>query len=229
MVDRHLLAGVDALGSVALSTVAFRHVAEGRHPLSGAGARLHGGRWNPPESFSTLYLALERETTIAELYRLASRQGMIPEDFLPRRMYRYEVALAAVLDLRDPTARLQLELSDADLRSVDASRCRSIGVAANQLGFECILAPSATGSGTVLAVFFDRLRAGSTVRDIDHQVWIAPPDFVSPEAKVTYTLSPLGALRAGADQRDRRARDRGHRGRPQRRGSRSAVCWHRHR
>ncbi len=180
MVDRHLLAGVDALGSVALSAVAFRHVAEGRHPLSGAGARLHGGRWNPPESFSTLYLALELETTIAELYRLASRQGRVPDDFLPRRMYRYEVTLAAVLDLRDPIARVELDLGDAELRSADATRCRSIGEAANQLGFEGIVAPSATGAGTVLAVFFDRLRADSKVRDIDHQLWSAPPDFSSP-------------------------------------------------
>jgi RES domain-containing protein len=179
VVDRHLLAGVDALGAVAVSTVAFRHMAEGRHPLSGAGARLHGGRWNPPQSFSTLYLALERETTIAELHRLAFRQGRVPDDFLPRRMYRYEVALAAVLDLRDPGARVELKLSDAELRSVDAARCRLIGEAANQLGFEGILAPSATGSGTVLAVFFDRLRASSSVRDIDHETWSASPEAAS--------------------------------------------------
>jgi hypothetical protein len=74
---------------------------------------------------------------------------------------------------------LRLELSDAELRSAAANRCRAIGEAANQLGFEGILAPSATGVGTVLAVFFDRLRAGSTVRDIDHRVWSAPPDFAS--------------------------------------------------
>ncbi|MGH2824591.1 MAG: RES domain-containing protein, partial [Thermoleophilaceae bacterium] len=35
-----------------------------RHPLSGAGARSLGGRWNPRESFATLYLALERETVV---------------------------------------------------------------------------------------------------------------------------------------------------------------------
>jgi RES domain-containing protein len=184
VVDRHLLAGVDTLGSVPLSTVAFRHVAVGRHPLSGAGARLHGGRWNPPGSFSTLYLALEIETTIAELYRLASRQGLIPDDFLPRHMYRYEVSLAAVLDLREQAARAALDLSEPELSSPDATRCRSIGEAANQLGYEGVLAPSATGTGTVLAVFSDRLHADSTVREIDYQVWSAPPDFIAPKGRM---------------------------------------------
>jgi RES domain-containing protein len=179
VVDSQLLARVDALDPLALSTQAFRHVAHDRHPLSGAGARLHGGRWNPPDSFATLYLALERPTTISEFYRLAARQGRTPEDFLPRRMYRYEVALSAVLDLRDPTARASVELGEAELRSNDAAKCRQIGEAAHYLGLEGILAPSATGEGTVLAVFFDRLHADSQIRDIDHEPWTAPPSHQS--------------------------------------------------
>ncbi len=179
MVDPQLLARVDALDPLALSTQAFRHVAHDRHPLSGTGARLHGGRWNPPDSFATLYLALERPTTVSEFYRLAARQGRAPEDFLPRRMYRYEVSLGAVLDLRDPTARASVELGEAELRSNDAAKCRQIGEAAHYLGLEGILAPSAAGEGTVLAVFFDRLHADSQIRDIDHEPWTAPPSHQS--------------------------------------------------
>jgi RES domain-containing protein len=182
--DSRLLAGVDAIEPVAFTTEAFRHVAEGRNPLSGVGARLHGGRWNPPDSFSTLYLALERETTIGEFYRLARRQGRAPEDFLPRRMYRYSVALAAVLDLRGPAVRADLELSDAELKATDANRCRLIGEVAYQLELEGILAPSAAAEGTVLAVFFDRLRADSHLRDLDYESWTAPPAAQSARAVV---------------------------------------------
>ena len=169
------MARVDALDPIALSTQAFRHVAEGRHPLSGAGARLHGGRWNPPESFSTLYLALEHGTTISEFHRLAARQGRAPEDFLPRRMYRYGVVLSSMLDLRDVEVRASLDLSDTELKANDAAKCRLIGEAAHYLGLEGILAPSAAGEGTIIAVFFDRLRADSEIRPIDHESWTASP------------------------------------------------------
>jgi RES domain-containing protein len=180
VVDPQLLARVDALDPISLSTQAFRHGAHDRHPLSGAGARLHGGRWNPPDSFAALYLALDRQTTVNEFYRLATRQGRAPEDFLPRRMYRYEVALSAVLDLRDPSARASVELSEAELKSNDAAMCRQIGESAHYLRLEGILAPSAAGEGTVLAVFFDRLHADSQIHDIDHEPWTAPPPAQQP-------------------------------------------------
>jgi hypothetical protein len=120
-------------------------------------------------------LALDRETTVREFYRLAKRQGRDPEGFPPRRLYRYDIALAAVLDLRELAIRTALPLSDSELRSNDASRCQQIGESANHLGPEGILAPSATGEGAVLVVFFERLRADSQVRDLDYEPWSAPP------------------------------------------------------
>lgn len=179
MLDRNLLARVDALQPTALSTGAFRHVAKDRHPLSGAGARLQGGRWNPPESFSTLYLALAQATVVAEFYRMAERQGRAPEDFLPRQMHRYDVTLAAALDLRVPVAQDSLDLTPEALRALDARRCQEIGAAAHYLGFEAIVAPSATGNGTVLAVFFESLRAESNVISVEDEDWLALPSQAS--------------------------------------------------
>lgn len=177
MLDRKLLARVDALQPTALSTEAFRHIAKDRHPLSGAGARLQGGRWNPPESFSTLYLGLAQATVVAEFYRMAGRQGRAPEDFLPRQMHRYEVTLAAALDLRSAAARDALDLTRDALSALDARRCQEIGAAAHYLGFEGIIAPSATGTGTVLAVFFESLRAESDVISVEDDEWAdLPPE-----------------------------------------------------
>ncbi len=37
--------------------IAYRYTATGRDPRSGAGARAIGGRWNPLNMFSAIYLA----------------------------------------------------------------------------------------------------------------------------------------------------------------------------
>ncbi len=110
-----------------------------------------------------------------EFYRLAERQSRAPEDFLPRRMYHYEVNLGALLDLRSSQARECLDLSSAALAADDPERCREIGECAHYCGREGILAPSATGQGDVLAIFFERLRPDSEVRDIGSTEWVAAP------------------------------------------------------
>jgi len=99
---------------------------------------VHGGRWNPPDSFATLCLALSRATAVAEFHRLARRQLRHPEDFLPRRPYRFDVALNSVLDLRQSGARAEVSLTDAYLTADDPATSRSAGEAAQYLGLEGI-------------------------------------------------------------------------------------------
>jgi RES domain-containing protein len=175
VIDPQTLTLIDAFEPVPFAGEAFRHLARDVHPLSGVGARIHGGRWNPPGSFSTLYLGLERETPVLEFYRLAKRNGRAPEDFLPRQMYRYRIALTAVLDLRAPSARADFRLGDHSLGSDDTGRCQQIGETAHYLGLEGLLAPSAAGKGTVLAVFFDCLHANSQIQPLSHELWTVPP------------------------------------------------------
>lgn len=174
MVAPGLAAAVDGLAPAASSGEAFRHLAENRHPLSGAGARSLGGRWNPPESFATLYLALERETVVREFFRLAHRMGRAPDDFLPRSFYRYSFELSGLLDLREAEARATVGLTEASIASDDLGPCQAVGEAAHYLGREGVIAPSATGAGTVLAIYFDRLTAGSFVHDLDFETWESP-------------------------------------------------------
>jgi RES domain-containing protein len=166
-----LVARVDALGVSAIEAVAFRHVSVGTNPRSGTGARIHGGRWNPPESFATLYLALDQATVVAEFERAARRQGLAPEQFLPRELHEFEIQLAAVLDLTSTEARDAVALTEAELRADDPSRCREIGEAAHYLGLEAVMAPSAAGPGTVLAVFLEKLRPGSLLEVRRSELW----------------------------------------------------------
>jgi RES domain-containing protein len=171
-----LVAAIDELGTTSLTAEAVRHVSPGREPRSGAGARIHGGRWNPPGSFPTLYLALDVQTVIAEFHRLARRQALAVSAFLPRELHRFAVELEAVLDLRSEAARAAVGLSERALRADDPTACREIGSAAHSIGIEAILAPSAAGSGSVLAVSLDALRPDSRVEALRVEaVWDEPP------------------------------------------------------
>ena len=51
MPDRTLIERLDALSRVPFEGEAFRHMGPGYGPLDAEGARIHGGRWNPPNSF----------------------------------------------------------------------------------------------------------------------------------------------------------------------------------
>src|SRR6266508_560863 len=97
-----LVAKIDELGTTGFAGRAFRHVSPGVDPRSGTGARIHGGRWNPADSFRVVYLGLSIETVAAEFRRAAERQGLRPTDFIPRELHELEVSLRTVLDLRPP-------------------------------------------------------------------------------------------------------------------------------
>ena len=157
-----LLERIDRIAPVGFVGEVVRHIAPGYLPLSGEGARIHGGRWNPADSFPTLYTALSRETMLDELERAARRQGLTVADLLPRVEVRYAVGLHRVLDLRDPDALTRVGLEPADITADDWSACQAVGEAAHHAGFEGIVAPSAA-SGEVLVLFLDQIAAGSTL------------------------------------------------------------------
>jgi RES domain-containing protein len=144
--------------------------------MSGEGARITGGRWNPRMSFAVLYLGTSETTVIAEFHRLAGRQRLAPEQFLPRTLHRYAIDLHSVLDLRERDARADVGLGIADIESDSLGPCQTVGGAAFEIGFEALIAPSATGHGDVLAVFLQRVAAGSSVREDHAEMWEHVPD-----------------------------------------------------
>ncbi|MFL5799132.1 MAG: RES family NAD+ phosphorylase [Actinomycetota bacterium] len=173
--DPELIQAVDASPRSRFSGEAYRHVAPSYPALGGQGARIQGGRWNPPESFPVLYLAIQRECVVAEFFRFAERSGRPPEELLPRTLHHYRVELGEVLDLRGSAALGAVGLTAGDVQSDDPGRCQRVGEAAHYVGFEAVLAPSATLVGHVLAVFTDRLHAGSTTEPLDHERWDTLP------------------------------------------------------
>jgi RES domain-containing protein len=138
----------------------WRHLAPRYEPLSGEGARLHGGRFNPPGSFPVLYLCQSRPCVVAELRRLGERQAIGVEGLLPRVLYRYEIALDRVLDLTDHDVRAQVGLGPDVLTGPDWIACQELGSTLHALGAQGVNSPSATGVGEVLAVFVQHIGLG---------------------------------------------------------------------
>jgi RES domain-containing protein len=155
--------------------VGFRHQPPGFDPLSGEGARRAGGRCNPPDSFPVLYLCLSTSCVRAELDRSAAQQGLATEDLLPRELYRIEVGLDRVLDLRSKEVRDELGVELDDLLARDLSGPRHIGVLAHELNIQALILPSATGVGEVIAVFVRNIGTGTLQPHLDH-LWTSLSD-----------------------------------------------------
>jgi RES domain-containing protein len=139
----------------------YRHMAaQWDDPLSGEGARIRGGRFNPPDSFPVLYLCTTRPCAVAELRQLGQRQLIGVEGLLPRVLYRYETSLDHVLDLTSETTLKYLGITAAQVVGSDLTIPRQIGEAAHATGSQAIMAPSATGVDQVIAVFPELLGSG---------------------------------------------------------------------
>jgi len=160
--DDDLVEAVNELGAAEWTGIAHRHTRHGRDPLSGEGARRNGGRWNPVGR-PTVYLAEPAETCVGEFRRMAEATGTYPESLIRRgwQLHRIDVtALRPVLDLRSADALRHVGLDLEDIGDDDVTACQAVGEAAHFLAFAGLVAPSATGSGVVIAVFEDRVQLG---------------------------------------------------------------------
>lgn len=151
-------------------------------PLDPSFAATHGGRWNPPESFPTLYLNEDLHTARAQVLALLRGSPVDPDDLddgfdlvtatLPRSQ---EVADAVSDDGLE-----QLGLPDTypryrNGRPVRRDACQPIGASVKQAGLRGIHARSAAtedGSGRELAWFPARETSRATLeRRLGYRDW----------------------------------------------------------
>jgi RES domain-containing protein len=156
--DDAVVQRVNDLGTTPWTGETFRHTSHGRDPLSGIGARRFGGRWNPADVCSTLYLAQPLATCLDEYARMARAAGQEPEQMLdkPRQLHTVEVTELPVLDLRTEASLAYVGLNMDDITDEDWTACQTVGHAAYFLDVAGIIASSATGSGLVVAAFEGR-------------------------------------------------------------------------
>lgn len=176
-IDGDLLKKVDTVGPTAWGGHVYRYTTARRDPLSGAGARLNGGRWNPKDIFAALYFATPVGACLGELERAAASQQLSVKTVLqvPYKFHTLDVQEVAVLDLRPTETMAAVSLTTADIESDDWGHCQQIGHAAWFLHFDGVLAPSATGRGDVLTLFEGRLAPGkltlSTSEKLDMELF----------------------------------------------------------
>lgn len=175
MPDPELVQRVDRLPPTSLALSLYRLVSARYPATSGEGARTLGGRWNPPESFPTLYLASTLDTAVAEVRRGFAAQGRTLEEAVNLVVYELDVELHAVLDLRDSADLNSVGLSLDDIRSADRQRCQAVGDAAHFVGLEAIWVPSAIGPGEVVAIFTDKQQPNSVIAPSEPTPWAPEP------------------------------------------------------
>lgn len=132
-------------------------------PLDPSFAQRHGGRWNPPASYPTLYLNEDVETARTQIVRMLEGSPVRPED-LDEQFVLIAAALPSRQRVVDAVTDDGLEmlglarsypLDDAGDR-VPHETCRPIGTSVHDLGLRGVHARSAAtvdGLGRELAWF----------------------------------------------------------------------------
>lgn len=130
-----------------------------RDPLSGEGARLHGGRWNPPGK-AALYLGTDHATAIAEFYQGLAKPGTLAP---------YRLNATAIADLTDraggpvdDTVALAMTAPWKAIAGIEGATPPSWTLTASliETGAQGALVPSAQNPGGTALVLWRWHRAG---------------------------------------------------------------------
>jgi RES domain-containing protein len=150
--DLALLDLLDAHAGVAFAGDVWRIVRAERDVLQGYAA---GARWDPG-TFDVLYASLARDGALAEIHFHLSRQPVFPSK-MRSVLHRLTVRTQRTLRIADLAALEALGVSRETYPTLSYARCQEIGDAAQFLGFDGILAPSARWDCHNLVLFLDRI------------------------------------------------------------------------
>ena len=165
-----------------VTAVGFRFAAlkyaHSKDLLSGAGAKITGGRVNGIGTFPVIYTSTDPQTATAETFQNFADFGFDKNKVRPRVVVGVEIQLAAALDLTELRIRRRLGVNLRDLaqpwwpvqEAGHEALTQAIGRAAHDAGFEAIMLPSVRRKGGVnLNVFPENLHAGSLVKVLAEQ------------------------------------------------------------
>lgn len=155
--------------------VAYRAVrpkwCQPKDTVSGDGAGYADGRWHTKPMLRVCYGALSPECALAESVEKQRYYSLSVDQALPIILLPIRYELHTLLDLTEEPTRKQLQFSSSEIIETDWRKAnadaqealtQAWGRAAQETGFEAILAPSAAmKGGQVLIVFPGNLRGDS--------------------------------------------------------------------
>lgn len=156
--DQVILDALEALKGEFWEGEVWRVVFGARNPLL---ANTSGARWNPRDT-AALYTSLEKDTALAELDHLRSIQTP-PTRRSGYTLHRLFVRVDRLLDLRDGEVLTSMGVTDDDLVGDDLTACQSVGGAAEWLGCDGLLVPSARATGVNLVIFVNKQDPDATL------------------------------------------------------------------
>ena len=129
-----------------------------REPLSGEGARLHGGRFNP-KGIPALYTAMSVMTAIREANQIGTLQ--------PATLVSYEADIRPIFDATDAAALGNYGMTPADLAADDwRLRMQREGKAPTHILAERLIADGYAG------LRVPSFAAGATAEDLNVVLWV---------------------------------------------------------
>ena len=129
-----------------------------REPLSGEGARLHGGRFNP-KGIPALYTAMSVMTAIREANQIGTLQ--------PTTLVSYEADITPIFDATDADALGSYGMAPAGLAADDwRIRMQKEGKAPTQILAERLIADGYSG------LRVRSFAAGATAEDLNMVLWV---------------------------------------------------------
>jgi RES domain-containing protein len=140
---------------------AWRVTVGAKEPLH---TNTRGARWNPP-GVEVLYTSLERNSAIAEVEHLLSRQPVLVR--APRFISQLRVQLSGVADLSRAESIEPFGWSIEDLTGEDWTLPQRIGSAVEFLEVSGLLVPSARADTTNLVVLMKNQSANDVVQVIE--------------------------------------------------------------
>jgi hypothetical protein len=156
--------------STSVSGTWWRHVPAGTDVLARPDDPANG-RWQRGSVVEALFLADSPETAWAEWYRYLAEAGLQPEHGLPRDLWRWEISLADVADLRGDAALHRVGLRALRPTRSDWPSFQNVGETLFGEGWPALVAPSAArpNGGQVLCVF-------RTAKEVPGAEPIPPPE-----------------------------------------------------
>lgn len=165
--DVALLDALENLTHNAFDGEAWRIVREGRNPLQG---HRWGGRWDPPDGFDVLYMALDSVGAKSEIFFHLNRAPVFSSNtiFLLHKIRvrtRKTLRIADLQELEKPGVDVG-RYAEVSYREVP-NRTQEIGDAAHFLGYDGLIVPSARFDGDNLVLFTDRINVNEDLELIE--------------------------------------------------------------